>query len=399
MLRNTIWMLLGLGPKFVLQLIAFVLLARALGVQAFGAFSGALALATLLSPLVEMGGYSLIVRDIAAKIPVSRALGNTLLLGILTLPLSLGLLLAIKPFALPDVTWQVVLCVALAELLGARLLALVTAVHVAQGVLWRNAILEVTAGVVRLGLVGVLILSEGRIELWSWLYLAQTLMVGMGAIAWVWHSWGRPTARWIEMRSRVRPGLHFAVGLAAQSAYTDLDKAMLPRLAGLADSGIYASAFRFLTVAFLPLNAFLGAVYPRFFETGQHGYDHARRLAWRTLRVTAGYGLAALLVLWVLAPLLPFLLGSEFADSVNALRLLAVVLFIQSLYYPFADALTGSGRQEVRSRGQVAALLLNAALNIMLIPLYGWAGAAYATIVSQVLLLLLFTSVKSREDA
>lgn len=52
---NTAWMLLGLAARFTLQLISFVLLARSLGAAAFGAFSGALALSTLLSPVVELG--------------------------------------------------------------------------------------------------------------------------------------------------------------------------------------------------------------------------------------------------------------------------------------------------------------------------------------------------------
>ena len=72
------------------------------------------------------------------------------------------------------------------------------------------------------------------------------------------------------------------------------------------------------------------------------------------------------------------------------MKLLALIPLIQGLYSPFADALTGSGHQAVRTRGQLAALVINILLNLWLIPIWGWAGAAWATIVSQILLLAIF---------
>ena len=47
-----------------------------------------------------------------------------------------------------------------------------------------------------------------------------------------------------------------------------------------------------------------------------------------------------------------------------------------------ADTLTGSGHQKSRSIVQVGAALVNVVLNIILIPLFSWKGAAIATIIS-----------------
>ena len=62
---------------------------------------------------------------------------------------------------------------------------------------------------------------------------ALSLLVGSAGIASLSTRTGRPTWAWTEVRQRAWDGIHFAVGIAAQSAYTDADKAILARVAGL----------------------------------------------------------------------------------------------------------------------------------------------------------------------
>jgi O-antigen/teichoic acid export membrane protein len=385
--RNTAWLTLGYASRLVLQLGAFALLARVLAPAGFGAFAGALALVTLLSPLVELGSYGLVVRDVSTGVPVPRAVGSSLLLGAALLPVGLAAAALLKPLALPMIPWRVVLALAAAEMVGARLVQLAGAVHAATGTLWRPAVMETASGALRLALVGVLFATGGGAGAWSLLYLAHATVVGGLALAWTVRGWGRPVLDPASARARLRPGAHFAVGGAAQSLYTDLDKAMLPRLSTLDATGVYSAAARLIAVAHLPLNAFLGAMCPRFFAAGPAAPAAARRLAWRVLPLTAAYGALVTLGLWLCAPLLTQVLGEQYHDTVRAVRLLALVPLLQALWYPFADAMTGSGRQPQRTRGQIVALGINAALNVWLIPAYGWAGAVWATLASELVLL------------
>jgi O-antigen/teichoic acid export membrane protein len=52
-------------------------------------------------------------------------------------------------------------------------------------------------------------------------------------------------------------------------------------------------------------------------------------------------------------------------------------------------ALTGSGRQNVRTASQVTVAVVNLALNLWLIPAYGWIGAAWSSVASDGLLAVL----------
>ena len=89
-----------------------------------------------------------------------------------------------------------------------------------------------------------------------------------------------------------------------------------------------------------------------------------------------------------MAPLLPYLLGSEYQNAVEAIRWLALLPFLRAIYYPVADALTGAGFQGLRSSVQVFVALFNILINLILIPAYSWRGAAWASIASDSLLLI-----------
>jgi O-antigen/teichoic acid export membrane protein len=67
-------------------------------------------------------------------------------------------------------------------------------------------------------------------------------------------------------------------------------------------------------------------------------------------------------------------------------RWLAVVPLLKTVHYFGADALTGAGYQGTRTTLLLLVAGTNLALNVWLIPLYSWRGAAIATIVSDAML-------------
>ena len=94
------------------------------------------------------------------------------------------------------------------------------------------------------------------------------------------------------------------------------------------------------------------------------------------------YGLVTVVGYLVFAPFLPHILGAEYVEAVSALRWLAPLPCIAAFQFLAADTLTGAGFQKTRSIIQVGAALLNISLNIWLIPLYSWQGAAWATLIA-----------------
>ena len=85
-------------------------------------------------------------------------------------------------------------------------------------------------------------------------------------------------------------------------------------------------------------------------------------------------------VLFLGAPLIPHLVGNGFAAGVQALRWLCLLPAMRGIHQLTGCALTGMGFQRFRTAAQLSAAGLNLALNLLLIPRYGWHGAAWASL-------------------
>ena len=94
------------------------------------------------------------------------------------------------------------------------------------------------------------------------------------------------------------------------------------------------------------------------------------------------YGIFALADFIIFTPGITYILGEEYQNAIAAVRWLAPIPIIGSLQLMLADTLTGAGFQKVRSTIQIVTAMSNALLNIWLIPLYSWRGAAWATLAS-----------------
>jgi len=97
---------------------------------------------------------------------------------------------------------------------------------------------------------------------------------------------------------------------------------------------------------------------------------------------SAAYGFGATVFLYAVAPILPFVLGRDFESATVALRWLSLLVLIRSIHYFLADSLTGAGLQALRTVIQLVVVVINVLLNVWLIPIYSWVGAAWASIAS-----------------
>ena len=65
LVRNTLWMLMAQGLRIVLQAFYFVLIARALGADQYGAFVGATAFVAIFAPFASLGGGNLLIKNVS----------------------------------------------------------------------------------------------------------------------------------------------------------------------------------------------------------------------------------------------------------------------------------------------------------------------------------------------
>jgi O-antigen/teichoic acid export membrane protein len=194
---------------------------------------------------------------------------------------------------------------------------------------------------------------------------------------------GKPKFSSLKLNGDLGQGLYFAISESASTINANIDKTMLVSLSTAEAAGLYAAAYRVIDVGSVPIFSVLGASYAKFFQHGLSGIKGSLGFAKRLLPGIALYGIVAAIGLWLVAPFVPLILGEEYKNAVGTLRWLAPVPFYIGVQYMAADALTGAGFQRSRSIIQVSAAILNVGLNIILIPLYSWKGAIWATLSSE----------------
>lgn len=390
--RNTLWMLLSQGIRLVLQAAYFVIIARALGAERYGAFVGVTALVAILAPFASLGSGNLLIKNVSRN----RALfgeywGNALLISFVSGAALILLVLLVAPIVLPKtVPLLLIFLVAVTDLIFARILDM--AGQAFQAVLWlsKTAQLNILPQVTRLiaALALVSFFPQWGAVGWTFLYLISTAVSALIGVILVHVSLGAPKLAISRIKPEILEGFYFSVSLSAQTVYNDIDKTMLARLSSLAATGIYAAAYRLIDVAFVPVRSLLAAAYAKFFQRGSSGISGTMDFTKRLLPIAGIYGAIAATGLFLFAPVVPYILGDEYASTVEALRWLAPLPFLKAMHYFAADTLTGAGFQGMRSAVQAFVAVFNVSVNLWLIPVYSWKGAAWSSLASDTILML-----------
>lgn len=378
-------MLGGQGIRLLAQVAYFVLLARRLGAEGYGAFAASLGAVSLAVPFAGMGAGSLLIRGVTrgvhtadhwwggAVLTVARG-GSLLALGVV----GLGWLVLhgrIPFWLLLGVTVSDVVLLPFIEVSAQAFQALDRLDHTARlWVIW--SALKVAAAVT------LTLVPQGGLPLWAVLYPLSTAAAAFVAVASVTRRVGWPPRSRSFGKAELREGVLFSLSGSARSAYDDIDKAMLARLGSLGATGIYGAAYRIIDVAFLPVRSLVFAAYPRFFARGAAGVRAVAALARSLLPVAGAYSLVAGAALYALGPFVPVVLGRSYAGVGEAVRWLAILPLLRMTHYFAADALTGAGHQGLRTTAQTGVALMNVCLNLVLIPAYSWVGAAWASLAS-----------------
>lgn len=385
LLQNTIWVLTAQGTRLGLQAIYFVIIARRLGVAEYGAFASAVALIGIAAPFAGVGSGNLLVKNVARRRELlPEYFGNALLITLVSALLGIIIILLAARMALPTVPLMVIAMVAVSDLLFARWLEITGQAFQALEELKQTAHVYVIQSVARVACALVLLaLPAGEsATVWSALYLASTAAATLYAF-WLVRSKVTPIRTALRrVKAELVEGVHFSVSLSAQSIYNNVDKTLLARMTTVSVAGFYAAAYRIVELSFLPVSSLLMASYARFFQRGEQGLGATVRHAATLLPKALAYCATVAALMFASAPLLPYILGPGFQESVTVMRWLAVLPVMKAFSYFAGDSLTGAGHQGLRSAVQIGVALGNAGLTIAWIHFFGWMGAVWASLVS-----------------
>lgn len=197
---------------------------------------------------------------------------------------------------------------------------------------------------------------------------------------------------WARAKELARVGLPLGLGGILTLAFVRIDQILLFELAGPADAGVYGGVYRLLDQAqFIP-TALMTTLFPMIAAARRADPARMHLLIARALDFLAVLSLPALAIsLSAPGAILEFLFGPGFGRGAAALPILMGAFVLVCFCYLAENLIVVFELQSRYLKNAAAALVFNLVLNVLLIPKYGLVAAAWVTLATQALVLVLAT--------
>jgi O-antigen/teichoic acid export membrane protein len=388
----------GRAVNLLLGVAVTLILVRALGDRGFGAWATILTVTQLVGYLGEMGLEPVAVRRAAAEPRRSDAW-----LGALVL-VRLALTIPTTAAAATCVVWLstsgqmaaagMLLCLTLLVSVPSTLrvvFQLRTRNDIPVGVMTINSVLW-TGGAAAVAAAG------GGIVAFAAVFLAvaavtsalQTVLALRATPLTFKHVLGCA-------RKLLSVGVPLGIGGLLTLAYVRIDQLLVYEFAGQRQAGLYAAVYRILDQAqFVPISV-ATTLLPLLSAAHPGDPERLRRLLQAGLDVLAVASLPALAFTIVAAePVMRLLYGADFAAAAPALPVLMGAFVLTCFGYLFGSMIVVLDLQLRLVAYSALALVFNLALNVLLVPSYGFLAAAWTTLATQVLVLVMGTAIVMR---
>lgn len=391
LLRDSSNLCLGQTIRLALQGIYFLCIARSLGPAQYGAFVAVTAMTSIISPYVGLGCGNLFLKNVrSGKRTAPLCWGNGLLATFVTGLLTTAVLCALSHLWSPGVPVALIAAICVSDLILMRFIDLASFGFAAEGKMSKTAVQNTIMSFLRvIGIVLLIMLCrQVTVAQWTWVYFVTGMIGGAFALQQGSALWGVPRLSLAVLWQDVCEGCFFSISTSAQTIYNDIDKTMLARLSTFTATGVYAAAYRIIDTSLTPVRSLVSAAYPQFFYVGTEGIGATYGYAKRLIRKAVAFGILDFVVLLLIAPVLPHILGQKYASVAPAIQLLALIPVMRCVHWFLADALSGANAQILRTVIQVGVAFLNVGLNLVILPRWSWVGAAWTSLASDAALMI-----------
>ena len=166
---------------------------------------------------------------------------------------------------------------------------------------------------------------------------------------------------------------------------------MLSKMKGDVEVAIFSAAYNIaLALIFIP-TVYINAIYPvlsRYYKESKSGL---RLLYERSFKYLYIIGLPISLGIFMLSDeIIGFLYGTRYSTSSIALRIISLYLFLKFINFLLGVVLSSIDKQNKRMLGQGITAGISILLNLWLIPLIGFVGAALSTLITEIFLFMIY---------
>lgn len=370
-----------------LALISAPIVARAIGPAGRGETAAAIALFHIV-PVVLAFGVPLVVRRRSATTDGKQAIATARLIAILGIIPAAGAALLVSSLLLSDFDpiSRIVATVGIAAAPMVMSWMCDVGVLIAHARYRAVFAMQIIQPVAYLALIlAISVLGSTSTATVLACYISGLLATFVTGLVLVRGEWSGALKR---LPAVTREGTKFAGAALAETASNRLDQAIALPLLGATQAGFYAVATTIVTIP-LALGQALGAAYFTPIARADPG-DARRGLQQQAARSAFAVTPLAFIVMCAAAPIIvPLLFGSEFAGAVPVVWIASLGGIAMTSGYVLSMALAADGRGIRMTIAQTVGLALGLAALFVLGPVLGALGAAIASSLGYLLMLVM----------
>ena len=376
----------------ILALVSVGLITRYLGTEGFGNYATAVAFLSLFSALADLGLYNISTREISRSgADEKKIMGNVFSLRIISSTTVL-ILAPLVIFFLPysrEIKEGIVI-VALAFLFSSGCQAF-NGIFQKNLAMYKVAMGELTGKIVQVATVILTIIYDWGFD-WIIMAMLLNMLVSFGIIFF----WSR---KYIQIKLQVdftywkeflKESLPMGAVAIISFVYFKMDTILLSVMKNGTDVGIYNAAYKVLENATFFPALVCGLVLPIMSRDIFTNRKNFQIISDQTLKFFILLIVPLTVVTLFLAEgIINLIGGSGFAESAYVLRILIFALALIFLGHFFNAILIVSNLQKKLMLVLLVAAVVNISLNAIFIPRFSYLGAAYVSVVTELIVVFL----------
>jgi len=401
-IKNTVVLISGEVVGKFLALVFTIYMARYLQVEGFGVLSFGLAFAGMFGLFADIGFFELTIREVSRdKSAALKYFSNIATLKLIIMVPVFGSMFAfINLMGYPLQTIQVVYILGASMILdsismifNSTFQAFEEMEYISIAKIIKNLLL--LGGTFTAIFLGMGILAFASLYLFaSLITLLFDVFISLRKFIVPKLSFDKDFCNWL-----LKEGVPFWTSSAFVVILNQTDKIMLSFLVDDSAVGIYSAAFRIVyTMNFIPI-MFVSAIYPatsRLFLTSK---DSLKELFERSFKYLLIAGILFVIVVNSYSDLIIVrIFGEGYSASILCLEILIWASLFIFLDIGYSNLLRSTDRQVLVMYVTILIASLNIVLNLVLIPMYSYIGASYATLFSRIVAFLIFSAIVMKGD-
>jgi len=400
-LSNTSWLFAEKIFRIAIGLFITVWLARYLGPEQFGIFNYALSFVAIFGVLSSLGLDKLVTKELLSHPQDSHEIMGTsftlrFIGAILLLPLAAFSISIVRPEN--DLVFIMVIIISSAFFFTSfEVIKYWFESHVqAKYSAIIDAIVIFTSSTIK----GVLIILEAPLIAFAWVVLIESILLATGLII-IYIQKSNKISDWKVSFVKVKYLLKEAYPLILSGAvfvlFTRIDQVMLGSMIGDEAVGVYAAAVR-ISEGWMFIPAIIAtSLFPAMLNARKNNYTLYLQRTQHLLNLMAVLGVSvAIGVIFIASPFMNLIFGESYSQSSSILIIHIWGMVFNAISIISFRYFLAEGLQIYSFYRAFAGLILNIALNYLLIPIYGAVGAAVATAISQGVAVWLLNSISPK---